>query len=158
MASTEISSYTITNKNGVKLTCISLGATITSLQLPDGWEDLGSSFCMCNIFRIFFLSYIQHRHYTGIQGCRRWEKNGYYVIFFVQSQFFSLSHQPLKNSDYRTNSPYLGCSVGRVANRIRDAKFTIEDQTYTVSANVAPHTLHGGAVGFNKVITNSTTT
>jgi galactose mutarotase-like enzyme len=58
----------------------------------------------------------------------------------------------LKNADYRTNNPYLGCSVGRVANRIRDAKFTIEDQTYTVSANVAPHTLHGGAVGFNKVI------
>lgn len=54
MASTEISSYTITNKNGVKLTCISLGATITSLQLPDGWEDLGSSFCMRIIFRIFF--------------------------------------------------------------------------------------------------------
>ena len=36
MASTEISSYTIANKNGVKLTCISLGATITVLQLPDG--------------------------------------------------------------------------------------------------------------------------
>lgn len=63
----------------------------------------------------------------------------------------------LKNSDYRTNSPYLGCSVGRVANRIRDAKFTIKDQTYTVSANVAPHTLHGGAVGFNKVIINYST-
>ena len=36
MASTDISSYTITNKHGVKLTCISLGATITALQLPDG--------------------------------------------------------------------------------------------------------------------------
>lgn len=97
MASTEISSYTITNKNGVKLTCISLGATITSLQLPDGWEDLGSSFCMRIIFRIFFLSYIQHRHYTGIQGCRRWEKNGYYVIFFCPiSVLFPLSSTPQK--------------------------------------------------------------
>lgn len=99
MASTEISSYTITNKNGVKLTCISLGATITSLQLPDGTD-------------------------------------------------ITLGFKDIE--DYRTNSPYLGCSVGRVTNRIRDAKFTIEDQTYTVSANVAPHTLHGGAVGFNK--------
>ena len=53
--------------------------------------------------------------------------------------------------DYRTNSPYIGSSVGRVANRIREAKFTIDGQTYSVSANVAPHTLHGGEVGFNKV-------
>ena len=64
-----------------------------------------------------------------------------------------LNPQSTPKTDYHTNSPYIGCSVGRVANRIRDSTFTIEGQTYTVSANVAPHTLHGGAVGFNKVIT-----
>ena len=76
----------------------------------------------------------------------------------ISDELFCHSSSLLKNSDYRTNSPYLGCSVGRVANRIRDAKFTIEDQTYNVSANVAPHTLHGGAVGFNKVIINDYST
>ena len=53
-------------------------------------------------------------------------------------------------ADYRTNTPYIGCSVGRVANRIRDAKFILDGQTYEVSANVTPHTLHGGETGFNK--------
>jgi len=40
--------------------------------------------------------------------------------------------------------------VGRVANRIRDARFKVGGQEYSVSANIAPHTLHGGVVGFNK--------
>lgn len=44
----------------------------------------------------------------------------------------------------------MGCSVGRVANRIRDSTFSLDGQTFTVSANVSPHTLHGGEVGFNK--------
>ena len=48
------------------------------------------------------------------------------------------------------NECYLGCSVGRVANRIRDATFTVEGQECHVSANIPPHTLHGGVVGFNK--------
>ena len=55
------------------------------------------------------------------------------------------------HTDYQTNSPYIGCSVGRVANRMRDATFKLDGQTYKVSANKAPHTLHGGKVGFNKV-------
>lgn len=53
-------------------------------------------------------------------------------------------------ADYRTNSPYIGSSVGRVANRIREATFSLDGQTYTVSRNVSPHTLHGGETGFNK--------
>ena len=52
--------------------------------------------------------------------------------------------------DYRTNDPYIGCSVGRVANRIRDATFSLDGNSYHVSANKSPHTLHGGEVGFNK--------
>lgn len=54
------------------------------------------------------------------------------------------------SADYRTNAPYIGSSVGRVANRIRDAKFTLDGQTHQISANVPPHTLHGGVIGFNK--------
>jgi aldose 1-epimerase len=53
-------------------------------------------------------------------------------------------------TDYRKNDPYIGCSVGRVANRIRDARFTLDGVTYNVSANKPPHTLHGGEEGFNK--------
>ena len=37
-----------------------------------------------------------------------------------------------------------------MANRMRDAKFSLDGSTYEVSANVPPHTLHGGKTGFNK--------
>ena len=47
---------------------------------------------------------------------------------------------------------YIGTIVGRYANRIRNAQFTIDDKTYKVSANIAPHTLHGGKIGFNQKV------
>ena len=37
-----------------------------------------------------------------------------------------------------------------MANRIRDSKFTLDGAEFCVSANKDPHTLHGGAVGFDK--------
>jgi Aldose 1-epimerase len=45
---------------------------------------------------------------------------------------------------YVKGNPYMGVTVGRVANRIRDAKFKLEDKEYQVAANDAPHHLHGG--------------
>lgn len=38
--------------------------------------------------------------------------------------------------------------MGRVANRIRNAAFSLDGIEYKVSANIPPHTLHGGEVGF----------
>ncbi|CAG9865559.1 unnamed protein product [Phyllotreta striolata] len=48
-------------------------------------------------------------------------------------------------------NPYFGATVGRVANRIGLARFTIEGHTYQVTANSGRHTLHGGLRGFDKV-------
>ncbi|KAL3265432.1 hypothetical protein HHI36_009636 [Cryptolaemus montrouzieri] len=48
-------------------------------------------------------------------------------------------------------NPYFGATVGRVANRIGNSKFTINGVTYGVSANLGPHQLHGGFKGFDKV-------
>jgi aldose 1-epimerase len=39
---------------------------------------------------------------------------------------------------------YFGCTVGRVANRIRDARFPLGDSTVTLAANDGRHHLHGG--------------
>ena len=45
---------------------------------------------------------------------------------------------------------YLGAVVGRVANRIGNAKFTLDGAEYKLFVNIAnKHSLHGGAVGFN---------
>jgi len=60
-------------------------------------------------------------------------------------------------SGYRQESnPYFGCLVGRYANRIANAKFTLDGKTYTLAANNNGNTLHGGTKGFDKVIWNAT--
>jgi aldose 1-epimerase len=53
---------------------------------------------------------------------------------------------------YVKGNPYFGATVGRVANRIRNAKFKLDGKEYTLPANNKPHTLHGGEKGFDKVV------
>lgn len=48
-------------------------------------------------------------------------------------------------------SPYFGALVGRVANRIANARFSLDGHTYELAANNGPNTLHGGKVGYDKV-------
>ncbi|KAJ8933347.1 hypothetical protein NQ314_014060 [Rhamnusium bicolor] len=50
---------------------------------------------------------------------------------------------------------YFGATIGRVANRIAGARETIEGITYQLTANDGPNQLHGGFVGFDKVIWES---
>ncbi len=51
-------------------------------------------------------------------------------------------------------NPYFGCLVGRYANRIADAKFTLDGKTYTLAANNDDNSLHGGNKGFDKAYWN----
>lgn len=50
-------------------------------------------------------------------------------------------------ADYTGDHPFFGCTVGRVANRIKNAKFTLDEVEYEVSMNRPPHCLHGGFKG-----------
>jgi len=57
---------------------------------------------------------------------------------------------------YPKDSPYFGALIGRVGNRIAGGKFTLDGKTYTLATNNSPGDipchLHGGKVGFDKVI------
>lgn len=48
--------------------------------------------------------------------------------------------------------PYFGCIVGRVANRIKDGKFTLNGIEYQLPINKPPNSLHGGHKGFSKKV------
>ncbi len=50
--------------------------------------------------------------------------------------------------DYLHHSPYFGVNVGRVVNRIRDGKLTIDGTTYQLEKNFRNrHNIHGGSQG-----------
>lgn len=49
------------------------------------------------------------------------------------------------------NEQFFGALVGRVANRIANARFDIDGNTFVIPANDGPNALHGGPRGFDKV-------
>lgn len=53
---------------------------------------------------------------------------------------------------YLAKNPYFGALVGRYANRIGNAKFTLGGKEYHVPVNDGPNCLHGGIHGFNSKI------
>jgi aldose 1-epimerase len=53
---------------------------------------------------------------------------------------------------YLKGHPHFGSTVGRVANRIAQAKFTLEGKEYRLAVNNGPNSLHGGLKGFDKKV------
>jgi aldose 1-epimerase len=53
---------------------------------------------------------------------------------------------------YVKDNPYFGAIVGRVANRIMNARFELDGRGFALEANDTPHHLHGGVRGWDKVV------
>jgi aldose 1-epimerase len=51
---------------------------------------------------------------------------------------------------YLNGSAFMGAIIGRWANRIRDARFTIDGAAYQVERNEGANHLHGGSAGFHR--------
>jgi len=53
---------------------------------------------------------------------------------------------------YAASGSYFGATVGRVANRIAGARFTLDGRTHALAPNEGPNQLHGGPRGFSRRI------
>ncbi|HPD13375.1 MAG TPA: aldose epimerase family protein [Planctomycetota bacterium] len=53
------------------------------------------------------------------------------------------------------NPAYFGATVGRYANRIARGTFTLDGQTFKLATNNGENHIHGGLVGFHKVLWNA---
>jgi len=53
------------------------------------------------------------------------------------------------DEEWQTQEPYFNAVIGRYAGRIRDARFTLDGHTYSLTPNNGPNGLHGGVHAFN---------
>ena len=53
-------------------------------------------------------------------------------------------------ADYLSGNAYLGATVGRTANRIRNSSFVLSNKTIVMPANEGPHNLHSGPDGYDR--------
>lgn len=58
---------------------------------------------------------------------------------------------------YLGRQPKLGATVGRYANRIRNAELVLNDRVYYLDKNNKGHSIHGGVKGFHTRVFNTDT-
>ncbi len=94
---------------------------------------------------------------TGTGGCkaRVIDFGGIVVSLEVPDRNGTLSDVVLGFDDlegYLGEHPHFGALIGRYGNRIGKAKFTLDGVAYELAANNGENHLHGGTIGFDKVL------
>lgn len=64
----------------------------------------------------------------------------------------ALGYDRLEDYTNAVDKPYFGAVVGRYGNRIAGGAFTLDGETYSLLKNNGENHLHGGAIGFDKVV------
>lgn len=73
-----------------------------------------------------------------------------------KKQNITICHQDYASLSADENrGPYFGCVAGRVANRIANGKFSLNDEDYSLFVNNGVNTNHGGAEGFDRKVWDS---
>lgn len=104
--------------------------------------------------------------YDSATGTKRYwigNKNGMTAAFIQRGATITTINTPDKNgkfanavlelknyNEYLNNVSFIGVVPGRFANRIGNAKFTIDGKTYNLAQNDNGNCLHGGNSGFDK--------
>ncbi|PWJ37975.1 aldose epimerase family protein [Sediminitomix flava] len=57
-----------------------------------------------------------------------------------------------RDTTYLNENLYLGATIGRYANRIKDANFVLDKQRYALTKNAGLNHTHGGKKGFDKSV------
>jgi aldose 1-epimerase len=55
-------------------------------------------------------------------------------------------------ADYEKHTAYFGALIGRYGNRIGKARFSLNGREYKLAANNGPNHLHGGPMGYHRVV------
>ncbi len=88
-------------------------------------------------------------NYGGIlTSLRVPDKNG--AVDNVVLGFRSL--EGYTNPAYMQGCPYFGALIGRYGNRIANGEFSLDGKKFTLAKNNGKNHLHGGIVGFDKVV------
>ena len=113
--------------------------------MPYGWQD-GKKIMQCILTNSSGME-VHILNYGGtVTAIRVPDKEG--VMGNVVLGFDSLAGYVQKGN------PYMGCLVGRYANRIANARFTLDGTEYALAVNNGPNSLHGGIKGFDKKVWN----
>ncbi len=75
------------------------------------------------------------------------------ISFFLPSEDGGMDDILLGHSslaDFERSKSYFGATVGRFANRIADARFSLDGKPYELAANDGRNHLHGGLRGFDR--------
>lgn len=90
-------------------------------------------------------------------------ESGFYVTILNYGGIITGIYTPDKKNNFANvvlhnkefdprNIPHYGAIIGRIAGRIRNGKFTLNDKTYQLAENRKSVHLHGGNIGFDKKI------
>lgn len=139
--------HVLTGPGGLEAHISPLGGVIQRLIVPDREGNLEDIVLGFDDIEPYAVSSLNERGYEHSSPAPQLSSHTLLMPALQKSRY-----EPLYAVLQDGRSPYFGAVVGRVANRIANAEFTLKGTTYKLAANNPPNALHGGKRGFDKVV------